>query len=143
MHPERLRYTREHEWVAATPEPGVVRVGITHYAQEQLGEIVHVAMPEPGTPVEAGLPLGEVESTKSVSDVYAPLSGTVAARNEQLAAAPDVVNADCYGDGWLVEIRLADQAGTAGELAGLLDAAGYEAAVGGVRQIGPSGGSQA
>lgn len=100
----------------------MVRVGITHFAQDSLGDIVFVELPEPGTEVTAGQALGEVESTKSVSDVYAPVSGTVRARNEALADAPDLVNSDPYGEGWMLEIEVSD----ASALDGMLDAAGYE-----------------
>ena len=104
----------------------VVRVGITGYAQEALGDIVFVSLPAAGESVEAGDALGEVESTKSVSDVYAPLTGEVVARNEELTSAPELVNSDPYGEGWLVEIRVSDPA----SLEGLLDAAGYASHVG-------------
>jgi glycine cleavage system H protein len=117
--PENLRYTAEHEWV--TPSEGAVRVGITHFAQDALGDIVYVQLPEPGAPVEAGQALGEVESTKSVSDIYAPVTGTVVARNDRLADAPELINSDPYGEGWLVEISPADP----GAVDGLLDAAAY------------------
>jgi glycine cleavage system H protein len=122
-YPQELKYTVEHEWVKAsdTGEGVVVRVGITGYAQEALGDIVYVSLPEPGISVGAGDALGEVESTKSVSDVYAPLAGEVVARNEQLTNTPELINSDPYGDGWLVEIRVSDPAA----LEGLLDAAGY------------------
>lgn len=103
MIPEDLRYTSEHEWVAPAGDASV-RVGITHFAQDSLGDIVFVQLPEPGTAVQAGEALGEVESTKSVSEIYAPVSGTVAARNERLEETPELVNDDPYGDGWLVEI---------------------------------------
>jgi glycine cleavage system H protein len=107
--PEDLKYTAEHEWVTV-PEPGssTVRIGITDYAQQSLGDIVYVNLPEPGTAVTAGDALGEVESTKSVSDVYAPLTGTVRARNDALADAPETVNNDPYGEGWLVEVEIPD-----------------------------------
>lgn len=124
MYPEELRYTAEHEWAATSDRPSVVRVGITHYAQEALGDIVYVSLPTVGAAVEAGQPFGEVESTKSVSDVYAPVSGTVVARNERLDSQPELVNADPYGEGWIVEIE-ADAAA----LDGLLDAAAYRALV--------------
>lgn len=107
MIPEDLRYTAEHEWVAGDGG-GTVRVGITHYAQDALGDIVYVQLPDEGTAVEAGGSLGEVESTKSVSEIYAPLTGTVVRRNEQLADQPEIINTDPYGAGWLVEIELAD-----------------------------------
>jgi glycine cleavage system H protein len=111
-HPDDLRYTREHEWLRGDPG-GPIRVGITAYAQEALGDIVFVTLPEVGVQVRAGEPLGEVESTKSVSDIYAPVSGTVSARNEQLDARPELVNSDPYGDGWMIEIEPAGDAGDA------------------------------
>jgi glycine cleavage system H protein len=127
-YPQELKYTVEHEWVKPpTGDAGdVVRVGITGYAQEALGDIVYVSLPEPGTSVSAGDALGEVESTKSVSDVYAPLAGEVVARNEQLTSTPELINTDPYGEGWLIEIRVSDPAA----LSGLLDAAGYATHVG-------------
>ncbi|HET6910575.1 MAG TPA: glycine cleavage system protein GcvH [Mycobacteriales bacterium] len=121
MIPEHLRYTAEHEWVQQLDE-GRVRIGITHYAQDALGDVVFVSLPEPGAAVSAGQSLGEVESTKSVSEVYAPLAGEVVARNEALESRPELVNADPYGDGWIIELAIAN----AGELDGLLDAAAYE-----------------
>jgi glycine cleavage system H protein len=105
--PEDLRYTAEHEWVAGDGS-GTVRVGITHFAQDALGDIVYVQLPEMGTVVGAGESFGEVESTKSVSEIYAPISGTVVARNEKLGEAPEAINADPYGAGWLVEISPSD-----------------------------------
>lgn len=120
MIPNDLRYTSDHEWVAVT-DTGTVRVGITDYAQNSLGDIVFVQMPEPGTAVTADESVGEVESTKSVSDVMAPVSGTVVARNERLDDAPELVNSDPYGDGWLYEVEPADSAA----VEGLLDADAY------------------
>lgn len=120
MVPEELRYTKEHEWVRT--QAGTVRVGVTDFAQEALGDIVFVTLPEVGAQVTAGVPCGEIESTKSVSDVYAPVSGTVVARNEALDASPEIINSDAYGEGWMIEIRPDDTA----EVDGLLDAAGYE-----------------
>jgi glycine cleavage system H protein len=117
--PDDLRYTAEHEWVKVID--GGVRVGITDHAQEALGDIVFVTLPAPGTSVEAGQPLGEVESTKSVSDIYAPLSGEILARNDVLDARPELVNADAYGEGWMIEIKLADPSA----VDALLDAASY------------------
>jgi glycine cleavage system H protein len=133
-YPEDLKYTVEHEWVKSQADPAqpaaeagvVVRVGITGYAQEALGDIVFVSLPAPGESVEAGQALGEVESTKSVSDVYAPLAGEVVARNEELSTTPELINSDPYGEGWLVEIRISD----ASSLEGLLDATGYASHVG-------------
>jgi glycine cleavage system H protein len=118
--PEDLRYTAEHEWVAGT-SGGPVRVGITHFAQDALGDIVYVQLPDPGTAVTAGEAFGEVESTKSVSEIYAPLTGTVAARNDKLTEEPEVINTDPYGEGWLVEIEPADPAA----VEGLLTASAY------------------
>lgn len=120
MIPEDLRYTAEHEWVAGA-SGGPVRVGITHFAQDALGDIVYVQLPDPGTAVTAGDAFGEVESTKSVSEIYAPLTGTVVARNDKLAEEPEVINTDPYGAGWLVEIEPADPAA----VDGLLTASAY------------------
>ncbi len=126
MYPDDLKYTAEHEWVREPGEhDGSVRVGITHYAQDALGDIVYVSLPEVGDTVEAGSTCGELESTKSVSDVYAPVSGEVVARNEALDATPELVNNDPYGEGWLFEVVPAD----AGAVAGLQDAATYEASL--------------
>jgi glycine cleavage system H protein len=122
--PDDLRYTADHEWIRPTND-GSVRVGITDYAQNSLGDIVFVQMPEPGSTVQAGEPLGEVESTKSVSDVLAPVSGTVTARNDELDSTPESVNSDPYGDGWLIEIQPDD----ASAVDALLDADGYAAVV--------------
>jgi glycine cleavage system H protein len=124
-YPEELKYTAEHEWVSAPNEDGIVRVGITGYAQEALGDIVYVSVPAVGGDLAAGAPLGEVESTKSVSDIYAPVAGTVVARNERLDQQPELLNSDPYGDGWIAEIRPADPAA----VDGLLDAAAYGATV--------------
>ncbi len=120
MIPEDLRYTAEHEWVAGA-SGGPVRVGITHFAQDALGDIVYVQLPDPGTAVTAGEAFGEVESTKSVSEIYAPLTGTVVARNDKLGEEPEVINTDPYGAGWLVEIEPADPAA----VDGLLTASAY------------------
>jgi glycine cleavage system H protein len=119
MIPDDLRYTAEHEWVKVVP--GGVRVGITDHAQEALGDIVFVTLPEAGTEVQAGQSLGEVESTKSVSDIYAPVSGEVVTRNEVLDARPELVNADPYGEGWMIELRPSEPSA----VDALLDAAGY------------------
>ncbi len=123
MIPEELRYTDKHEWVSQPQASGTVRVGITDFAQDALGDIVYVQLPDPGTSVEAGQPLGEVESTKSASEIYAPVTGTVAARNDQLAEKPELINTDPYGAGWMVEIELADS----GALEELLDSTEYQA----------------
>ena len=130
-HPEELRYTREHEWVRAgdgAGESATLRIGITAYAQEALGDVVFVTLPEVGTDVRAGEPLGEVESTKSVSDIYAPVTGTVTARNEALDAQPELVNSDPYGEGWMIEIAPAE-ADAASALEGLLDAPAYRSLI--------------
>jgi glycine cleavage system H protein len=120
--PEDLRYTEAHEWVRDLGE-GVVRVGITDHAQSQLGDVVFVQLPAVGDAVTAGSAVGEVESTKSVSDIYAPVTGTVVAVNEALADAPELVNSGPYGDGWMLEVRLSDDAGA--PLDELLDPAAY------------------
>jgi glycine cleavage system H protein len=127
--PEDLSYTAEHEWlrVVGSGEEAVLRLGITAYAQEALGDIVFVTLPEVGSEVQAGQAFGEVESTKSVSDVYAPVAGTVSARNEQLEATPELINADPYGEGWMVELRPTDGAEAALASGAMLDAAGYRA----------------
>ena len=121
MNPEDLHYTREHEWIRSTGD--MLRVGVTDYAQEALGDIVFVTLPEVGAQVTAGEACGEVESTKSVSDIYAPVTGTIVARNEALDASPELVNSDPYGEGWMIDIR-PDEPDSA---EGLLDAAAYEA----------------
>ena len=128
MNPADLKYTAEHEWVQVVGDH--LRIGITDYAQEALGDIVFVTLPAVGTDVAPGASMGEVESTKSVSDVYAPLAGTVAARNEALDANPELVNSDPYGEGWMVEIAPADGLDAALASPGLLDLAAYEALTG-------------
>jgi glycine cleavage system H protein len=120
--PEDLRYTDAHEWVRDLGD-GVVRIGITDHAQSQLGDVVFVQLPAVGDTVSAGAAVGEVESTKSVSDIYAPVSGTVTAVNEGLEANPELINSGPYESGWMIEIRLADEA--EGIPADLLDAAAY------------------
>lgn len=126
MYPDDVKYTAEHEWLRAPGEaPGSVRIGITHFAQDALGDIVYVSLPELGDTVEAGSTCGELESTKSVSDVYAPVSGEVVARNAALEATPELVNNDPYGAGWLFEV-VPSRADT---LDGLMDAATYEASL--------------
>ena len=122
MYPADLKYTSDHEWVRAG-DGGVVRTGITDYAQDALGDIVFVSLPEVGEEISSGATVGELESTKSVSDVYAPLTGTVAARNEALDATPELVNSDPYGEGWLLEIVPSD----ASAVDDLMDAAAYQA----------------
>ena len=105
--PEDLKYTREHEWLAI--EDKVVTVGITDHAQEQLGEVVFVELPAAGDKVEKSEPFGVVESTKAVSDIYAPVSGEVAEVNDDLPDSPELVNEDPYGDGWMVKITIGDE----------------------------------
>jgi glycine cleavage system H protein len=122
--PAELRYTSDHEWVR-TEGDGTLVVGITDFAQDALGDIVYVSLPTVGDTLAAGAACGEVESTKSVSDIYAPLAGEVVARNDELDAAPETVNSDAYGAGWMVELRLDDPSG----LDGLLTAADYRALV--------------
>ena len=126
MYPDDLRYTAEHEWLRSPGgAEGSVRVGITHFAQEQLGDIVYVQLPEVGEEVAAGAPCGELESTKSVSDLFAPVTGRVVARNDDLDTAPEQVNADPYGAGWMIEIVPADPS----EMDGLMTADDYRAQV--------------
>lgn len=117
--PEDLRYTSEHEWVRL--EGDVARVGVTDYAQDALGDVVYVSLPEVGATVVAGSACAEVESTKSVSEVFAPLSGTVTEVNAELAEAPQLVNEDAYGKGWVFAVAISDPS----EAAGLMDAVAY------------------
>lgn len=117
--PEDLRYTADHEW--ARLQDGAVRVGITDFAQDALGDVVFVQLPKVGTRVEQGAVLGEVESTKSVSEIYAPVSGEVQAVNTDLDSAPELLNSDPYGQGWICQIRPDDTAA----LEGLLEASAY------------------
>jgi glycine cleavage system H protein len=124
-YPEDLRYTSDHEWVAVASD-GSARVGITSFAQSALGDVVYVSLPAVGSTVSAGDACGEVESTKSVSDVYSPLDGVVTSVNVTLDSAPELVNSDPYGDGWLFELRPSD----ADAVAGLLDTAAYQALLG-------------
>lgn len=119
-YPSDLRYTEEHEW--ARLEEGLVRVGITFYAQDQLGDVVYVELPEPGTRVTQDAPFGEIQSPKAVSDLFAPVSGEIVDRNGEVANAPELVNEDPYGEGWMVVIRPDDPS----QLDALLDAASYE-----------------
>ena len=124
MYPDDVKYTAEHEWVRTPGESeGAVRVGITHFAQDALGDIVYVSLPEVGEELQAGTTCGELESTKSVSDVYAPVSGEIVARNDSLDATPELVNNDPYGGGWLFDVTVAD----ASSLDALLDSAAYQA----------------
>ena len=125
-YPENLKYTAEHEWVRSGNE-SIVRVGITEYAAEQLGDIVFASLPTVGETVSAGDACGELESTKSVSDIFAPVAGTISAVNTTLDGNPETVNADPYGDGWLFEVELDEGA----DLDDLLDADAYADEVGG------------
>ena len=123
MYPENLKYTSEHEWVRTPGDAeGSVRVGITDFAQDALGDIVYVSLPQVGDTVTAGDTCGELESTKSVSDIYAPLSGEVVARNESLDSTPELVNSDPYAGGWLFEVVPSDPS----EAGALLDVAAYQ-----------------
>jgi glycine cleavage system H protein len=117
--PSDLRYTEQHEWIREDGD--VVTVGITRYAQDQLGDVVYVDLPSPGAEVRVGEPFGEVESTKSVSDLYAPVTGVVVERNEDLDERPELVNLDPYGEGWMLSIRVVDR----DALSDLLDADTY------------------
>ena len=124
--PDELKYTAEHEWVRIGDGTSTVRIGVTDYAQEALGDVVYVSLPDVGATVEKGAAVGEIESTKSVSDLYAPLSGTISARNEDLDGQPELINSDPYGAGWLIEIEVSDEQ----ETGDLLDPAAYSALAG-------------
>jgi glycine cleavage system H protein len=119
--PSELRYSSDHEWAEANGD--IIRIGITDYAQDALGDVVFVDLPKVGTDVAAHAALGEVESTKSVSEIYSPVSGTVSAVNDTLSTSPEFVNSDPYGEGWICEITTTSSA----DFDALLDAAGYEA----------------
>jgi glycine cleavage system H protein len=119
--PSELRYSSDHEWAKANGD--IIRIGITDYAQDALGDVVFVDLPKVGTTLEAHATLGEVESTKSVSEIYSPVSGTVTAVNDTLSTSPEFVNSDPYGDGWICEITTTSST----DFDALLDAAGYEA----------------
>lgn len=121
MYPKDLKYAREHEWVRVDGDIAVV--GISDFAQDQLGEVVYVDLPSVGDTVTAGETFGEVESVKSVSELFSPLSGEITEVNDALSDAPETVNDDPYGDGWMIRIKMSDP----DELGELLDAAGYEA----------------
>ena len=121
--PAQLRYTKEHEWVAETSNSSIVRVGITDYAQGALGDIVYIQLPKLGERIEAGKVCGEVESTKSVSEIYSPVSGKVVAVNQELDSKPEVINSDPYGSGWIFEIEIS------GPMPDLLDAPAYSALI--------------
>ncbi len=120
-YPEGLRYTEEHEYLKPSDEDGVYLVGITDYAQGELGDIVYVELPQIGAALVAGEPFGTVESVKAVSEIYAPSSGEVAEINTALESSPESINKDPYGEGWLIKIKLADS----GESEGLMSAADY------------------
>jgi len=122
--PSELRYSREHEWVRV--DGNVARIGITDFAQESLGDVVFVQLPDAGLDIVAGASAAEIESTKSVSDVYVPVSGVVQAANDALVGAPELVNQDPYGEGWILDVALSDPA----ELDALLDAAAYRELIG-------------
>ena len=122
--PDDLRYSSDHEW--ARLEGRLVRIGLTDFAQDNLGDVVYVQVPDVGSRVEAGASFSEVESTKSVSDIFAPIAGTITEVNTNLESTPELVNRDPYGEGWLCVIRADDPA----QVEGLLDAAGYQALVG-------------
>lgn len=122
--PDDRRYTKEHEW--AKVDGGRIVVGITDYAQDQLGDVVFVGLPEAGAVLEGGKPLGEVESTKSVSDVYSPVSGKVLEKNAEVESNPELINSDPYGQGWLVAIE-----GSSDALDSLMTAADYQSLIGG------------
>ena len=121
--PDDRRYTKEHEWARA--DAGRILIGITDFAQDQLGDVVFVGLPESGAEVEAGKPLGEVESTKSVSDVYSPVSGTVVEKNAEVEANPELINSDPYEQGWLVAIEASAEL-----LDGMMTAAEYQTLIG-------------
>jgi glycine cleavage system H protein len=123
VYPDDLKYTAEHEWLRGHDSSATVRIGITDFAQDALGDIVYVQLPEVGASVTAGEPMGELESTKSVSDLFAPISGTVSARNEDLDGRPELLNTDPYGDGWVVEITPSDPS----DFENLLNADDYQA----------------
>lgn len=124
MYPDNFKYTKEHEWILVEGDTGTI--GITDHAQHELGDIVYVDLPKPGTVVEQGKTLGSVESVKAVSDIYSPVSGEVVEANTELTAAPERLNSDPHGTAWLVKIKLSDPA----QLAGLLSAADYKAYLG-------------
>jgi glycine cleavage system H protein len=124
MVPENLRYTKDHEWIRV--EGDIATVGITHHAQEELGDIVFVELPKVGAKLEQSASFGSVESVKAVSDIYSPAAGEVTEINTALADAPEKVNADPYGDGWIMKLRLSD----AGQVSSLMSAADYTQYVG-------------
>ena len=124
--PDSLKYTKEHEWVASTQSALVFRVGITDYAQSALGDIVYVQMPKIGQNLTADTVCGEVESTKSVSEIFSPVSGSVTAINSDLNSAPETINSDPYGAGWMIKVKVSDL----GELDSLLSSESYKELIG-------------
>lgn len=128
--PTDLRYTAEHEWIKRTG-PTTVRVGITDFAQQQLGDVVFVQLPAVDDEVTSGDSFGEVESTKSVSDIFAPMTAKVVAANVDLEGSPELVNSAPYSEGWLVDLEVSDEAALDEAMAGTLDAAGYDEIAGG------------
>jgi glycine cleavage system H protein len=123
MYPTEYRYTKEHEWIDVKGETGTV--GITDYAQHELGDVVYVEMPKVGRKIETGKPFGTVESVKAVSEIYAPVEGEITAVNEALVDAPELLNQDPQGKAWLIRIKISNPA----EISGLMDAAAYQAYV--------------
>lgn len=123
--PANLSYTAEHEWVSAVTADGTVRIGITDHAQDALGDVVYVDLPEVGETLEANSTFGEVESTKSVSDLFAPINGEIVKINDALEGAPELLNSDPYGEGWLIEVKPENE----GDLENLLDAEAYKAEI--------------
>lgn len=123
--PSNLSYTAEHEWITSLTDEGTVRIGITDHAQDALGDVVYVDLPEVGDSIEANESFGEVESTKSVSDLFAPINGEVVKINEELEDNAALLNTDPYGDGWLIEVKPENEA----DLEGLLDAEGYKSEI--------------
>ena len=129
MNPEDRKYSREHEWaLVEDASAGTVLVGITHYAQDQLGDVVYVELPEAGAPVGHMAKMGEIESVKAVSDLFSPVSGEITEVNGRLAQEPELVNNDPFGDGWMLRVRMSDPA----ELDALLDAGSYNEYLGGL-----------
>ena len=127
--PADRRYSQDHLWAQPGPGADLVRVGVTDFAQESLGDVVAVSLPRPGTTVTAGEACGDIESVKSLSDLVAPVTGTVSARNDDLAGAPELVNTDPYGQGWMFEVET-DPATLGQQLAALMDADAYRALAG-------------
>ena len=129
MNPEDRKYSREHEWaLVEDAAAGTVLVGITHYAQDQLGDVVYVELPETGAPVGHMAKMGEIESVKAVSDLFSPVSGEITEVNGRLAQEPELVNSDPFGDGWMLRVRMSDPS----ELDALLDAGSYTEYLGGL-----------